>query len=113
MKPETLEDDILRGSTLFLMDVGMSKTATPSLSFAGRILPFDDFCMTSGAFITVQDDSVRKEIMSIVEKLAPRSSPEDEVQLTQEQQAALSVQIIRHLLRKGALDHTLYGDVGV
>jgi hypothetical protein len=50
--------DILRDREHFLADVNLSRTARKGVVLASRVLPFDDFIMTTGAALPVDGDSM-------------------------------------------------------
>jgi hypothetical protein len=102
--------DLLRDKTLFLMDIGMGQSAVPGLMFAGRVLPLADFHMSSGAVIPLQGEGVRQEVMLILKKFLQHKK-EGDVLFSPGQEAAFSAQIIRALLRAGALDTLMYRDI--
>ena len=104
--------DILRNKTLFLMDLGIGKSAAPGLLFAGRVIPLAEFHMTTGTFIPVSNKGlIEKGIMPIVNKFLQHSKPAGDSIFSPGQEAALAAQIIRVLLRAGSLDRMIYQDI--
>jgi hypothetical protein len=104
--------NILRDKTLFLMDLGIGKSAVPGMLFAGRVIPLADFHMTTGTFIPVSDKRlVEKAIMPIVNKFLRHGKPTGDSMFSPGQEAALAAQIIRVLLRAGSLDRMMYQDI--
>jgi len=105
--------DLLRGDSLFLMDIGIGKSGRPGIQFAGRVMPMSDFYMTSGAFIPLQGERLEKRIMSIVKRFERKKRKGDDLLFSKEQESAFSAQVIRVLLRGGALNYTVYTGVNL
>jgi hypothetical protein len=103
--------DMLRDTTLSLLDIGIGKSGRPGMVFAGRVLPLADFHMTSGAFILLRRALVEKTVMPILKKFLPLKKPEGDFRFSPSQEASLSTQIIRAALRAGALDNMRYRDI--
>lgn len=99
--------DLLCDETLCLIDIGIGQSARPGMILAGRVLPLADFHMTSGALIPVQGQEMRRQVMLIVQKFL-KNKKAGEVLFSPSHEAAFSAQIIRTLLRAGALDTTVY-----
>lgn len=99
--------DLLCDETLCLIDIGIGQSARPGMILAGRVLPLADFHMASGTFIPVQGQEMRREVMLIVEKFL-KNKKAGEALFSSGHEAAFSAQIIRTLLRAGALDTTVY-----
>lgn len=105
--------DILRGDSFFLMDIGIGKSGSPGIHFAGRVLPMAGFYMTSGAFIPFQGERLIKKIMNIVRRFERKKRNHEELLFSKEQETAFSAQVIRALLKGGALDYTVYTGVNL
>ncbi len=58
-------DDLLGDRSFLIIDMGLGKTAVKGLVIATRLLPFEDFTMTSGAALPVDPE--------IVEEIFPRT----------------------------------------
>ncbi|HIE00433.1 MAG TPA: hypothetical protein EYP59_09110 [Thiotrichaceae bacterium] len=96
--------DRLRNNQLFLMDIGIGKGGMPGMLFAGRVLPFADFYMSSGAIIPLQDKGLIEEIMLIVKKFMKHKKQEGNLLFSPAHEAAFSAQIIRAVLRTWAFE---------
>jgi len=99
----TIRDQI-RKKKLFLMDIGIGKGGVLGMLFAGRILPFADYYMTSGAIIPLHDKGLIDEIMLIVKKFMTHKKQEGNLLFSSAHEAAFSAQIIRAVLRAWAFD---------
>ena len=51
-------NDLMGDRQFLLIDIGFSKTATKGIVLATRILPFEDFVMSSGAAIPVDEEAL-------------------------------------------------------
>lgn len=102
--------DLMRDSELFLMDQGIGSTAKRGAWFAGRVLPFPNFYMTSGAFIPLFKELVIEQLMPVIERFVERCGPKTGFVLSHRDEAKFSAQIIRRSLRAGALDNMVYAD---
>ncbi len=103
--------DVIKNKEILLMDIGIGQSAVPGLVFAGRIVPVEDFYMTTGTFLPVSNKQVlEKGIIPVFNKFL-RHKQAGEVNFSPAQEAALSAQIIRLLLRAGALDKMMYRDI--
>jgi hypothetical protein len=96
--------DILRAETIVLMDVGIGSTAMPGMLFAGRVLPLDEYYMTSGAFMPLSLDFFERRVIPALEKFCSNAAADDSVVFSPTQEAAFSAQIIRDGLREGQLE---------
>lgn len=52
--------DILRDREHLLADVNLSQSATEGLVLASRVLPFEDFVMTTGAALPVEENILKR-----------------------------------------------------
>jgi hypothetical protein len=60
--------DLLYQRDMFIIDISMSNTAMVGLVFAGNIVPFDQFYITTGANLIVPHELLNDKIFSIIEK---------------------------------------------
>jgi hypothetical protein len=91
-------DDVLRGETGFLFDVGFSKSAKVGLLIAGRVIPCGDFLMTGGASLPLSS-AARNRGMEWLQRLGHQT---DTARLAPEQEADLAALTIRACLKSGA-----------
>jgi hypothetical protein len=45
--------DVLHNKKVFIIDLGLSKTAEPGVVFAGHLLPLETFYATSGGWLPI------------------------------------------------------------
>ena len=102
--------DLIMNHCFLLMDIGIGETALPGMIFAGRVLSFGDFSMTSGTFIPVDRDLVESDILPVVERLFQGKKDGDAL-LTPGQEATFSGQIIRAAVRAGTFDRIKYSEI--
>jgi hypothetical protein len=100
--------DLLRDSTLFLMDVGIGSTANRGMLFAVRVLPLTGYCMTSGAFLPLDHDLAEEVVKSIPERYLERENDEGRLIIGYRDEAVLSARIIRKALKRGAMETMAY-----
>ena len=99
--------DILRQREHFLADVGFSETAVENLVLASRVLPFDDFIMTTGAALPADADTLER----IVEGLEQRGlSRGDMRNLPREVWSSLTAMVIRACLESDGDCRITYED---
>lgn len=100
--------DPLRDKRFLLADIGFSQTAIEGLVIAARLIPFEDFVMTSGAALPVDAGTLIK----ITDLLAQRfvGGPEKYRDFSVEQKADLSASIIRLCLEADASSRIDYED---
>lgn len=103
--------DLLNNRRFLLVDIGFSQTAEEGVVIAARILPFEDFVMTSGAPLPVD----RKTLSEILDSVFQRYGSEDGKYITVDMQekADLTAAIIRLCLEKDSSYQIEYEDVGV
>lgn len=102
--------DLLMNRCFVLMDIGIGETALPGMIFAGRVLPFEDFSMTSGTFIPIDRDLMESDILPVVERLL-QGKKDGDAFLTPGQEATFSGQIIRAAVRAGIFDRIEYSNI--
>ncbi|MFC1835413.1 hypothetical protein ACFL2Q_11870 [Thermodesulfobacteriota bacterium] len=100
--------DMLRDEEFLLMDVGIGSTGRSGMFFAGRVLPLEQYFLTSGALIPLSADFFMREVMPALKKYWPSTQPEQPIVLSPTQEAAFSAQIIRAALRKGQVEMVAY-----
>jgi hypothetical protein len=88
--------DILGDRRYFLADVGVGDTASEALTLVSRVLPFEDFIMTSGAALPADEEAVG----SIADYLnSMDNSPVDGEAMTREEMADLAAALIGFCLK--------------
>ena len=100
--------DLLRYNEISLLDVGLSTTGTFGVILAGRVLPIEDYYITSGAFIPLTADFIQRRVFPVLAKFCPHSPAEKPVILSPGQEAAFSGEIIKAALREGQLEMMAY-----
>ena len=95
--------DLLSGFELFLMDVGMSKTATKGYSVATRTLPIDEYWVTGGAGLPIDKETPIDEARRQLERDYP-----DLVEAPD----GMALPIVRACLAAGAGDRVRYEGAG-
>ena len=100
--------DILGDRRYFLADVGIGGSAYEALTLVSRVLPFEDFIMTSGAALPADEEAVA----SIAEYLnSMDNSPLDGEAMTREEMADLNASLIRFCLKSEGRRNMRYGKV--
>lgn len=103
--------DLLTDETLNLVDVALSETGSPGIVLAGRILPVEDFNMSSGALIPLPESAFEHSIMPIVRKFLHGKSVSSHPLFKPSQEANFVAQIIRAALHAGGEDNTFFADM--
>jgi len=101
--------DIIRDTSLFLMDIGIAGSAREDMIFAGRVMNIGDFYMTTGSFIALNIEILEGSIMPIVKKFFKDKNPGTILPPLRE--SKFSAEIIRASLKAGALDYMKYDNV--
>lgn len=101
--------DLLSNREFPLVDIGFSRTAMDGTVIAARIIPFEDFVMTSGAALPVDADVLAGILDLLTQRLDGRA--EEFAGLTVEQRADLTASIIRFCLKENASSRIAYEDV--
>jgi len=91
----------------FLADLFFSQTAMPCMVVAGRLIDFGDFHATTGAALPVTSISLLKNIKRISDKII-FENVEDTLESRRKQEAELSGDVIRLLLKHGASSNIVY-----
>lgn len=98
--------DFLHLKPWTLVDVNLSRTAQEDMVLATRIIPFDNFAMTSGAPLTADGESLG-EIKALLEKRFG-DGKDWFMDVEADDQSALTARIIRLLLRSGMASRVTY-----
>ncbi len=103
--------DVLRGESGFIVDVGLGSTASRRMALATRIIPMEGYLMTGGAGLPV-DSSAIAQISK--EMRRSRYSPEttDFKNLTPRQEAEVAAIVIRQCRATGMSSHIAYAGPG-
>ncbi len=102
--------DLLTDRRFLLADIGFSATAIEGVVIATRLIPFEDFVMTSGAALPLDADTLTKVVREVIMR-APGDRPQIFDSLSKEQKADTTARIIRLALEAGASDSIEYADV--
>lgn len=103
-------NDLLADREYLLIDIGFSQTSVKGLILATRLLPFDDFVMTSGAALPIDSNEMLLEIFNVI--LPQHGRADDEyISLDMEQRADLTAAIIRLCLENDMSSQIEYKDV--
>jgi hypothetical protein len=89
-------DDILRDRRHFMADVGFGQTAVKGLVLATRVLPFENFLMTSGAPLPLDADTLAN-----IFRLPALNKPSQDIEGMSKQEMADVAAAIIHLCLKG------------
>lgn len=102
-------DGLLGDRRYFLIDMGLGTSGAKGLVIATRLLPFEDFVMTSGAPIPI-DPEVTEEILDHINQ---QFGSEDGkyITLDMQQRADLMTTIIRLCLGDNMAAHVRYQDI--
>jgi len=103
--------DLLNNRRFLLVDIGFSQTAEEGVVIAARIIPFEDFVMTSGAALPVDADTLIQIMDLLTEQFD--GGPEKFQDFSVEQKADLTASIIHICLEADASSRIAYEDVGV
>lgn len=103
--------NLQKDKEILLMDIGFGETAVPNMLLAGRILSFQDFHMSAGAFLPLSDKPVMDAVMPIVDKWLLDHPEWGRTKPSPGLEANVSAQIIRAALRAGAMDSVEYQEM--
>ncbi len=103
--------DLLNNRRFLLVDIGFSQTAGEGVVIAARIIPFEDFVMTSGAALPVDTDTLIQIMDLLTEQVD--GGPSKFRDFSVEQKADLTASIIHICLEADASSRIAYEDVGV
>jgi hypothetical protein len=101
--------DLLRGDTAFLADIGFGGTAEKGAMLAARVIPMEGFLMTSGASLPVHAPAMVQIRKGLERTFAPET---DFTRLTPQQEADLAALVIRACLASGVASHFAYAMPG-
>jgi len=101
--------DILSDRRYFLADAGLGDTAPEALTMISRVLLFDDFIMTSGAALPV-DEGASADIADYLNSM--EKSPLDGEMMTREERADLNASLIGFCLRSEGGRSIRYDEIG-
>jgi hypothetical protein len=96
--------DLIQARSLLLVDVGLSQSAASGIAFAGRVMPFAEWHMTTGALLPIPSHSgeaVRRAALKYLPRLHDGRLPPGP-------EAALAAEVTRILHRAGAATHIRY-----
>ncbi len=99
--------DILRDRRHFLADLGFSQTAVEGMVVASRVIPFEDFVMTTGAPL-LADADVLEAVVCHLEELG--KSPQDMVSMTRQEECDLAAKVIALCLESEGSRRIRYGE---
>ncbi len=99
--------DVLHNKKVFVIDLGLSKTAEPGVVFAGHLLPLETFYATSGGWLPIPTKQLLEEqIIPTMDKFLNGQFGS----LSKAHEASFSAQIIRILLKSNVWDNFGYGN---
>jgi len=101
--------DLLSDRHFLLADISFSKTAVEGVVLATRLVPFDDFVMTSGAPLPLEEDA----FIEVANHVSARNlhDPEAFARLSRQERADVTADIIRLALQADACSAVQYADV--
>jgi hypothetical protein len=100
--------DLMNNREYLLIDMGLGKTATEDLVIATRLLPFEDFVMTSGAPLPADAEAIA-EILDFA--LGHYGTEDGHIEVDFNQRADLTAAIIRICLHQESSYQIEYHDV--
>lgn len=101
--------DLMNNREYLLTDMGLGKTATEDIVIATRLLPFEDFVMTSGAPLPVDIEALAEILDFALEHYGTEDGKHIEVDINQ--RADLTAAIIRTCLHQESSYELKYQDV--
>lgn len=102
-------NDLLGEKQFLIVDMGFSETGQPEVVIATRILPFEDFVMTSGAPLPVDQQTLSEILDFAVEYYG--SEDGKYIHMDMQEKADLTAVIIRLCLNKRSDSQIFYEDV--
>ena len=102
-------NDLLGEEQFFLIDIGLSHTAVRGMVLATRLLPFNDFVMTSGAALPVDSETLVEIFNTAIQPYS--NSDNGYFILEEEQEADAIAAIIRLCLENNMFSQIEYQDV--
>jgi hypothetical protein len=103
--------DLITDETLNLMDIGLSETGSPGIILVGRILPLEDFHISSGTLIPLAELVCEQSITPIIRKFLHDGAPKSHPLFSPAQEATFTAQLIRVSLHAGGEDNTFFTDM--
>ena len=100
--------DILYNRRYFLADVGSSQTTVAGVILASRVIPFNDFIMTTGAALPVDLD-VMEKLSEWLKEMC--KSPQDKPNTTREEDAEVAAKSIALCLKSEGVNRISYQGV--
>lgn len=104
-------NDLMGSRQFLIVDMGFGKTAIEDIVIATRLLPFEDFVMTSGAPLPVDVETLAKIFDFAVQQYG--SEDGEYIDVDMRQKADLTAAIIRLCLQSDSSCQVAYEDVGV
>jgi hypothetical protein len=103
-------NDLLAEKEYLLIDMGFSQTAVKELALSTRLIPFDDFVMTSGAALPIDS---KEMLLEIFNELLPQYGNTDGeyISFNSKQRADLTAAIIHLCLENDMSSQIKYEDV--
>ena len=101
--------DILREKRFLLVDLSFSQTAVSGVVIATRVLPFDDFVITSGAPLSVDVEMLRKIENILVHRVEDERKGKNDAQKWTD----LATTVIRMCLQGESSTKVKYGGVDI
>ncbi len=102
-------NDLLSERQYLLIDIGFSETAEQGMVIATRLLPFEDFVMTSGAVLAVDQESLSRLFDFAFENYG--SEDGNYIEVDMRQRAELIAEIIRSCLDARSSSQIIYEDM--
>ena len=103
--------DLMNNREYLLVDMGLGKTAVEGIVIATRLLPFEDFVMTSGAPLPADAETLVEILEFVLQQYG--SGDGMHITLDMRQKADLTAAIIRICLHQESSYEIGYQDVGV
>jgi hypothetical protein len=103
--------DILRGETGFIVDVGLGSTASRRMALATRIIPMEEYLISGGAGLPV-DASAGERISKELSRSRYNPETTDFKDLTPRQEAEVAAIVILQCRATGMTSHIAYAGPG-
>jgi hypothetical protein len=101
--------DMLRESTLFLMDVGFGQTASLGVTLVGRVMSVENINMTTGAALPLGILG-EPERAAFMKKMSSAGDPTDYNHLSPQRASQIATDLLRAALQSGGGSHVAYKD---
>ena len=99
---------MLTGDAELVADVSFSQSASEGLCLATRLVPFDDFSITSGAALPIVEEQVFLEVGRYIDRFCPK--PKDVRNLSRDRALLLESFITRTCLLARSSQFIRYDD---